>query len=194
MYNVFDKNNYKYAWRDKNVFGVTRQFIKDIKCCYQRITLGYCDRDLWNIDDWFLSLIPEMLIKFNKTRHSFPVLGTEDDDKRWSLILRKIAHLLRESNEDTCSLKNPYEKEYDKALEEFSKTYGVLGRKLLTKEEREKEKKEHVKISHTLNDVPKYREIVENYFEYEKKIAKYRSDCKTKAIKLFNKYFWDLWD
>ena len=44
--------------------------------------------------------------------------------------------LRRESAEDTCTRKNPYEEEYDKAHTEFREKYGLLGEKLQTEGEK----------------------------------------------------------
>ena len=56
-------------------------------------------------------------------------------------ILDKMIFLWRESKEETCSLKNPYEAEYDKASDEFHKKYGDFGFKLQTEEELEANRK-----------------------------------------------------
>lgn len=37
------------------------QRMDDIKCCTERITKGYCSKDVDNIDIWFLNIIPDML-------------------------------------------------------------------------------------------------------------------------------------
>ena len=42
--------------------------IKNLKYCIQRIKRGYCDADLWAIDEWFLAVIVPMLRQFNDTR------------------------------------------------------------------------------------------------------------------------------
>ena len=36
-------------------------FFKNLKWAWQRATKGYCEKDVWNIDSWFLSIIPYML-------------------------------------------------------------------------------------------------------------------------------------
>lgn len=49
-----------------------RQFFSDLKCCLDRIRKGYCVKDLWEIDTWFLSVMPEMLEEFNRRKNSYP--------------------------------------------------------------------------------------------------------------------------
>ncbi len=49
-----------------------RQIGGDIKWSHQRIRKGYCDYDLFSVDDWFMKIMPEMLRVFKKTRHGSP--------------------------------------------------------------------------------------------------------------------------
>ena len=105
--------------------------LRNIKYSFQRITRGYCDKDLWNIDYWFMNLMPDMLQQFKDTKHGSPsCLGTEYVDEHgiscndechseWDRILDNMIFLFREMNEETCQKKNPYQKEHDNILQEF---------------------------------------------------------------------------
>ncbi|WP_175560145.1 hypothetical protein [Butyrivibrio sp. YAB3001] len=42
--------------------------------------------------------------------------------------------------------------------------------------------------------VPEYKEISECYFNELRALSDYRDECKSKALELFSKWFWDLWD
>lgn len=53
------------AFKSKNIF-------TNLKYAYQRIKRGYCDADLWEIDGWFLTVVPDMLKQFSKTRKGYP--------------------------------------------------------------------------------------------------------------------------
>ena len=65
---------FPYRWR----YYITHpwEFFEDcwlnIKAAYQRITRGFAYRDLFNIDNWFLDIFPEMLKEFRENLHSFP--------------------------------------------------------------------------------------------------------------------------
>lgn len=61
MKNVWNKESYKRFWRSHEIFHIVKQFFRDIKYSYQRITKGYCDKDLCDISEWFLKLMPDML-------------------------------------------------------------------------------------------------------------------------------------
>ena len=195
----FEKPKEKYKrWR------------RNIKFAYQRVRYGYCDSDIWSIDYWFLNVMPGMLQQLKETTHSYPcfqgsishaVYGTavsEDADdagmKQWDEILSEMIFLLKEANEDTCTRENKYQKEYDKAQEEFDNKYGMFGEKLRTEAEKAEEKKKGTHRIYMLGDVPEYKEISELYFNELRALSDYRDECKSKALELFSKWFWDLWD
>ena len=82
----------------------------------------------------------------------------------------------------------------DKAQEEFDNKYGMFGEKLRTEAEKAEEKKKGTHRIYMLGDVPEYKEISELYFNESRVLGDYRDDCKNKALELFSKWFWDLWD
>lgn len=150
---VFDEEPLRWAiFEEKNIKKQKKTckkiYRQQMKYARQRAERGFSDEDLWNIDDWFLTLIPEMLEKYKKKRHGSPsCLGKEytNDEgflvndtchEEWDKILDEMIHLFRECREKTCSRKNPYEDEYSKASEEFTEKYGLLGKKLRTEEEK----------------------------------------------------------
>ena len=102
--------------------------------------------------------------------------------------------LWRELDEETCSEKNKYEKEYSKASDEFYKKYGFFGEGLETEEEKEKAKKTGSRRMHFMNELPEYEEISRLHMEEEKRLAEYREKCKDEVFDLMKKYFFALWD
>jgi len=48
------------------------QFFKRIKWCWQRITRGYCDCDLWDLDCYVSELIESMLYDFADKTQGYP--------------------------------------------------------------------------------------------------------------------------
>ena len=46
---------------NKRPVKIIQLLMDDIKCCTERITKGYCSKDVDNIDIWFLNIIPDML-------------------------------------------------------------------------------------------------------------------------------------
>ena len=96
-----------------------KRWKEDIICICQRLRYGYCYRDAWAIDQWFLVIIPNMLNDLRINGHGYPgsFTGTEEENvRKWNRILEHMEFLFREANEETCHRKNPYEEAYDQRL------------------------------------------------------------------------------
>lgn len=183
---------------------------RNIKHACQRIRYGYCERDVWSIDWWFLSVVPNMLEELRETAHGYPgdpgglshaLTGTgapeEIDEagmKKWEDILSEMIFLFREAHEETCTRKNSHQAEYERAYAEFEKKYGMFGEKLMTEADKAEEKEKGLHRMYMLSDAPEYTEIAELHFAEEREIDRYRSECKDKGLDLFKKWFWNLWD
>ena len=140
--------NNVWEWKEIKFYGkepwkIPKVIFRNIKYSWQRISKGYCDKDLWSIDYWFMNIIPEMLQEFkNKKQGSPGVLGQDyiNEDgircndmchKEWDSILEEMIFLFREMNSETCQRKNIYEKEVcdyreeckNKAFNLFSKCF-----------------------------------------------------------------------
>lgn len=179
---IFNKSTY----RGENPVKKLRLFFQDLKFCVQRIRKGYCDRDLWSIDYWFLNQFPTMLEEFKKNTHGYP--SQFNTPEEWDAVLDEMIHLFKEAHSDTCSRINPYGEEHHIASEEFTKKYGFLGEKLRTPDEIERNKKEHVHTMHTMSELPEYAEIDEKYYNASREIDDYRDDCLDKALSMFTEY------
>jgi len=208
VWKPFERENYHWAWKDGNVLGIMKEFCRDLRRCHERIWKGYCDFDTFSIFDWFLGLMPTMLEEFRDHLHGFPsspdsvsqqvVLDEEDKEAdgmtQWKCVLDRIAFLLKEAGDGTCSRKNPFEEEYGKAHKEFDSKYGSFGENLMTEEERKRKEDGRGIRVYFPSDVEEFKPISDRYFEEERKIAQYRHDCKDEALALFSKWFYDLWD
>lgn len=76
----------------------------------------------------------------------------------------------------------------------FENKYGLFGENLRTEKEKAEEKEKGTRRLYMLGDVPEYKEISDLYFNESRALGDYRDDCKNKALELFSKWFWDLWD
>ena len=198
MYSVFLLSQVKNCIKSGDFCEVLKEAYRNLKCCVQRIKNGFCYRDIWNINDWFLNVMPDMLDELERTGHGFPLsflknantASAEENDKaaeEWRKVLTEMAFLFREANEETCSRKNPYDKEYTEVLHSFFKRFGFNGKWV--------KKKDGTRVFvHRLDDIPKYKELCENYRKTEKELCKDRENCHRKALLMFAEYFNDLWD
>lgn len=165
---------------------------------FQRITKGYCDKDVWEMYPHLQAIIPAMLSELRENHMGYPVINEKDTfeegEERWNKILDRMIFCFRESDESACTRLNPYEAEHSAALEEFTDKYGFFGEGLKTEEEKEKEKSAPGKRMHFMDELPEYKDISKKYFDYERKLDKYREQKKNEAFNLLKKYFFGLWD
>ena len=77
--------------------GWIKRWKEDIICICQRLRYGYCYRDAWAIDQWFLVIIPNMLNDLRINGHGYPgsFTGTEEENvRKWNRILEHMEFLI----------------------------------------------------------------------------------------------------
>lgn len=60
-------------WRIYRLFDFIKNIPKEIKWFFQRGFRGYSDKDVWNIDKWFLNIIIPMLKQLKKRKNGYPI-------------------------------------------------------------------------------------------------------------------------
>ena len=183
-----------------------KHIIKCIKWSKQRIIRGYAECDKWDMCGYLQVLIPTMLQDMREKRLGSPtylgkfytnekgIVVNDECHKEWDELLERMIFLWRESLQETCTRRNPYEEEYWKAHDEFEKIYGQLGEKLQTEGEREEKRKSGKMREHFMDELPMYKDISDKYFEEERAIEDYRINCKDEAMDLLKEHFFSLWD
>ena len=207
--NIWQKEDFRMCTIGKRfkLVAQAKHFKRCVRWSWQRITRGYADCDTWNMFHYIQNLLPEMLQYLRDNRNGSPgylgqnytneegILVNDTCHEEWDKILDEMIFLWHESDEDTCTKKNPYEEEHSKALHEFECKYGFLGEKLQTEEELEENKKRGGGGTvHFMGELPEYKEIDEKYSEEERKIGQYRVECKDKAFDMLKEHFYALWD
>lgn len=164
---------------------------RSLKWAWERATKGYCELDTYSVGDWFLNTLPDMLekIKSKGSTYGYPAELTEEE---WNENLSNLIFLLREANEDTCTKVNPYEAEYNRISNEFRKKYGEFGEKLMSDEDKKREKETGYSPMYLPSHLPEYKEICKLHSEEERKLNAYREQCKNEALELFSKWFYSL--
>ena len=194
----------------ENPYEKAKRWKQNIVFSHQRVRYGFCMRDVWDMNDWFLRIIPYMLRALREDSYCFPSqvineLPEKDqmntDQKReacakkWDEILADMEHCFLEANADTCSRKNPYEDRMRAAHKEFDRKYGFFGKKLMTKEEKKSLRKDKSSFPvHTIYEVPRYKKILAKYNAAEKELNDYSLECCKKGLDLFVKWFYCLND
>ena len=111
---IFTSTGYSKKYCLLHPWVVVAHKFRDIHCAWQRARKGYCYRDIWDIDRWFLSLIPNMLDEYIKIHNGYP---SEMTDEEWVDIVQRLSKSFKNADELTTEFVNPYAEEYLETLE-----------------------------------------------------------------------------
>ena len=162
---IFTPTGYSKKYCLLHPWEVAAHKMRDIHCAWQRAVKGYCYRDVWNIDYWFLRTMPKMIDDLIKVHHGYP---GEMTDKEWVETLKKMSTAFKNANEETTEFINPYEDEYFENVD-----FSFEDQKLICD------------VDEVLSD--KYHN------EEQKKIA-FMQKSLDEGMTLFHKHFRGLWD
>lgn len=84
--NVLTVEWQSFRYRPWRVF---KRFWRNVRAAWHRITRGYCDYDVWNIYDWFLTVMPPMLRQLANEGSSYP--ADQESPQVWHDWLYKLA-------------------------------------------------------------------------------------------------------
>lgn len=148
-----------------------KQFFRNIKWAWQRVTKGYADYDTWDLDYWLVRLLPQAIRTLESGLHGHPYDMTEEE---WhAYLLEMAAHFENYSTE----WENPIELPSFSIEELFIKD----GQKL-----------HRLSIDEIKN--PDYQEKRKLWLEEEKKHAEYIKEELHKGLSMMEARFGDLWD
>ena len=162
---IFTKFPYRASYCFLHPLKVVKHKMRDIQCAWQRANKGYCYRDVWDIDHWFLEILPEMLDDFVEVHNGYPDGMT---DEEWVEIIKRMAKCFRNANEQTTEFVNPYEEEYLSTLS--------------------------MDIEKGTLECSASPELDENYHKTEKEKDLFLKNSLAEGMELFHKYFRSLWD
>lgn len=99
-----------------------KTFFKSFKYCWQRITKGYCDKDLWNLDNTILAYLTQTLLQFSQISQSYPGDQEFNTFEKWQKYLEEIAFNFLKINHEDIYFSNPYEEKfYNQLTNNFTK-------------------------------------------------------------------------
>jgi len=158
----------------------------EIKYKWQRGFRGYSTRDAWSIDSWFEEIMPRILAELKNNLHGCPAEFTIGEDgkkiqdvekgcEEWKAILDRMIFCFKEMNEESCSLKNEFAKEYHKQK---------FGNDFL--------EKLSINEPMALNEADP--ELEQKYKQKQKEIYEYREKMKNEGFDILKTHFWNLWD
>lgn len=190
---IFTKNGYSLKYNLLHPWELIAHFFRDIHCAWQRANKGYCYRDLWAIDSWFLKIIPSMIDDFNKIKTGYPSEMTEEE---WTKVLKTMSESFKKADPDNKLLVNHYEEKYDELI--LKPWIDFMNKK--NKEVVFCEKNGNIfGVYYSMSDFIKslseeQQQIDEAYHALEKDIMINQEKNLQIGFDLFIKYFKNLWD
>lgn len=173
-----------------------KDFTFEQKMKRQRVQRGFSDNDAWDLDSWFMHIIPEMIKYVKDNGMGYP-----------GIVIN-----------DFIEIKNITDKEYifglvhhcgidDKLLDECDKWCNnrwqeILGKMIFLFYECDDDtctyhnKYDEVYLeqrSESKSENKEYKDLKKLWNEEESKIDKYKENCKREALELFVKYLDCLW-
>lgn len=106
---------YPYAWRYyiKKPWKFFEDTWLNLKAAWQRVTRGWANRDTWDLDNYLLEILPEMIDHLRIHTHGYPGYGKFDAPEKWDKFLKEeIIIPLQNAREEQTTQINEYEKEY----------------------------------------------------------------------------------
>ena len=164
--NVF--NTHWCPWKyPSNWIKNSRLFFRQFKWAYQRVTRGFCDFDVWDLDTYLSQLLSQSIEHLAKTSHSYP--GTEEFPtyESWEAYLMEIVNKLKYSLNE---LPNEYE-------EAWMKTWDSKGF-----------------IKNSNQRTPEEEEITTKYLNKETENSIKQRDAQNEALKMIYHVYNHLWD
>lgn len=89
-----------------------RQLWRNMVEAHQRITKGYCDSDVFNMDSWMLKIMPAMLREMAEKEFSYPGSAPFETPEKWGTWLTGMAERLERLQLPWSDTKNEFEKPY----------------------------------------------------------------------------------
>lgn len=116
MISVFE---WEYNWRYyiSHPWKWVAHLFRNIKYAWQRATKGYCLTDAWNMDDYLLHLIPNLLRELiNDPAGAYPGSPPFDSREKWTSWLWEMVERFEKLQVDWSEKYNEWDSEYDRLL------------------------------------------------------------------------------
>ena len=108
--NVFElPYNFRYYLRHPIDF--VRQCGRNLKNARMRLKLGYCDYDAWDMDEWFLNVIPGVLRIIADKGSAYPGREPFETPEKWRRWLHSIADRLEACDTEHTDDRNEHWRE-----------------------------------------------------------------------------------
>lgn len=155
-----------------------KRFFRCIKYSIQRITRGYCDQDIWNLNNSISVYLTSTIRHLAKHHWGYPGRSGErgETDEDWTKCLNGIADMFEWSSEDSDFFENPYEEAHDAIIENCHNNQNFDNRRI------------------SFVYTPEEKKIIDKYKVCLQTQYKMRQYCLKEAFKELNEIYYYLWD
>lgn len=116
--NVFkDYRGYSRRWMITHPWLYFQHGYYNLKAAWQRATKGYANRDVWNMDTWFLQVFPTMLKQLSQESHGHPI--SFNNYEEWTEFLYQLAMDFEKCQDDEGNDENEYYDDFMKSLDDI---------------------------------------------------------------------------
>lgn len=174
-----DQNILRYgyfkSWSVACILHNIGQFFRNIKYAYQRITKGYCDADLFNLDMYIAANLNNTLLELADISHTYS--SQYNDIEEWKKDVRETAEHFYNVHEDETSKPKKEADELYNQLETFANSMGKTPEDM---------------VGNKSNS--EYEELRKKWLSKEKEAWQFRGQEKNKGFEMLSKIFFSLWD
>ena len=150
--NVFTNFFYTKRYYLTHPYKFIRECWINLKNAWYRATRGWSYQDLWNMNDYLIDIMIDMLRNLARDHCAYPGIEPFETPEKWTSWLYYIAGELEASKEDNYERRNEYYDEYMKQFEdknyestEIDKLYFARDKELAT-EARERRTKALIEV------------------------------------------------
>ena len=147
-----------------------RDCARNYRAAKRRIKYGWCYMDAYNMDNWILSVFPDMLRRIADD-DGYPGYPPFDTYEKWGEWLRQQATKLETCREDVII--NQYEEDFFKAADERRQVNGIT-------------------VSYSMSD-EEFQTLKNNYFKEVEEINKIRANLVKEVFNELGEHFFKLW-
>lgn len=170
------KKNSLNVFHHESKYYLLSGFTTSLKWAWQRATKGYCDRDLWNLDDFYTRLfvrtLRELAVRCVSTPEKYWKLSPKGNETlAWSERLNAMSILFEDYLEESRNRKNEYYNRYIESIKE-KKLEDIL----------------------TGAETPESKQISNLYHERALEIYKESIENLHKALDMLKEDYTQLWD
>lgn len=172
--NVFDDFPYSKRYYLTHPWMFFRECWINLTNAWMRATKGYCYTDLWNTDDWFLTVFPKMLRHLAAEHKAYPGSPPFDTSEKWERWLIEMAENLEYAASDPDE-ENEYSDEFTAMMDHCREV-----------------RKETGTITYELDDAGK--ELRDKYFNRHKELTDLRQEVLEDSMSEISQHLHCIWD